>query len=1381
MTPPENTDVKLTGEQLRAAASRGCNVLVSASAGTGKTKVLVERVIGLILDPVAQVSVDRLLVVTFTDAAAAEMRERISKALTHQALDRPGDMWLADQLTLLPRAHISTLHSWCLALIRDNFHRLGLDPAMRVLDEHEAELLRLEILDRVFEKLYELEDQAFLNLVDCYGDDRGDEPLRRVVLDLHSFVRGLPDPAEWLARAAAAFAVPEGQPLLGTPWGETLRDMLAGRLKLAVQALRDAVNLCSAPGGPLVYAGALGESLTKLGRYAVILGGDREGGVDSADGTDGGCIGHRSAQGCSDWDTLRASGTEMLLDWPKFPPARGVAAQAREAVQGARNRARKTAQGLLDLFLSRPEAELRSELRRSNALMAALAALVTSLEDEARRERASRGLLDFGDLEHYTLSLLRGPSPLASELRDRYDEVLVDEYQDINDVQNEILRLVSRGDNLFCIGDDKQSIYRFRGTNPELFRGMAKGKDAGAGQVFSLTYNFRSRPVVLDAANLFFRQTMTEETAEINYHEGVFLRPGSKDYDKAPDPDAPVELFVLGRNGRQGVEPEADAEGGDYRPGEELEADLEAAAEPGAPEGVGEDPIQVEAMHVAARILAMVGGSGAGPEFSVYDRKAEDKPKAERHRPVSFGDIAVLMRAIRGRANRYLEVFAQYGIPVRAELPTGYFSAIEVETMLALLEVIDNPRQDIPLAAVLRSPLVGLDDPGLAAVRLGAMREDLYGAVLAASAGEEPCAAVLRGFLERLDGWRTAARRGPLGDLVWRLLQDTDYLPFCGGLPGGAQRQANLLALYERAREFDRFAKQGLPRFLRFVRRLHETESDLGAMSDQGGQDAVLLTSIHKSKGLEFPVVFLPDLGRQMRHPAGRRDVLWHRELGLGPMLADRELGIKHPTLAWHLVDWQLAREDLAEEMRILYVAMTRARERLVLGGSVRGLGSRLQAWAAAATPGFGGAGPEEQKAGARTGSDRLQLPVVAVTTASTYLDWVCLAVARHPDGEAITRAAVEAAAAEREAVAVTGEAEARAVTGTEASGRETAGVSRTTGAAGSGPGPFDRDPSRWRITIVPDAGTAAGKLPTASLKRLSDDQMRRIAALEPLGRVPAPELAQILDGRLSWRYPHPSRPLTQAKVYASELRPEHTALGLDPDATVEPAVQLPSLAQESASTWPGPDFRTWGARPEVTTPLRRGVLTHLVLQHLELRRGTDMKSLREQVSTMIRASILRQDEAQDIDLDALTWFFDTPEGKLVLARPDAVLREVPFTLALPAREVIAAIGGQVGEQAGSQADGLDIDVAQDASGGEMILVQGVIDCLVRAPHGWVLLDFKTDRVTADAVPARAAAYAAQMAIYMEAVRTILGGPVSQVSLVFLYPRVIWEVPAPFS
>lgn len=1335
MTAQDAPANRWTPEQLRAITSRGCSVLVSASAGTGKTAVLVERVSRLILDPTAGVSVDRLLVVTFTEAAAAEMRERINKALLQQALSQPEDAWLARQLTLLPRAHISTLHSWCLALVRENFHRLGLDPAMRVLDEHEAELLRLEVLDRVFEQRYETGEEPFLNLVDCYGDDRGDEPLRRLVLELHSFVRGLPDLTLWLAQAAGAFAVPDDQPLLQTPWGETLLAMLAGRLQLAVQALRDAVNLCSAPGGPLAYTGVLGDSLVKLGRYAEILGGGgEEGSRGRGAGGDSGA--HR------DWESLRASATELLLDWPKLPAARGVAEEAREAVQGARNRARKAAQSLMDLFLARPEAELRSELQRSQALMTSLAGLVTSLEDEARRERSSRGMLDFGDFEHYALSLLRGPSALACDLRERYDEVLVDEYQDINDVQNEILMLVSRGDNLFCIGDDKQSIYRFRGTNPELFREMpSRVKNTSAGQVINLTHNFRSRPVVLDAANLVFSQIMSLQAAEIDYHQGVFLRRGSADYREAPDPDAPVELYILERDGGPGGQDDGRRQEGedDHRPGDELEAGYDLAEEPPQAGGARQDAIEVEAGHAAARILAMVGRSGAGPEFSVFDRKTKE------HRPVSFGDIAVLMRAIRGRANRYLEVFARHGIPVRGELPTGYFSAIEVETILALLEVIDNPRQDIPLAAVLRSPLVGLDEPGLAEVRLGAMREDLYGAVLVAAAGDAALGSVVRAFLERLEGWRTSARRGPLGDLVWRLLQDTDYLAFCGGLPGGAQRQANLLALYERAREFDRFAKQGLPRFLRFIRRLHENESDLGATSDHGGQDAVLLTSIHKSKGLEFPVVFLPDLGRQMRHPDGRRDVLWHRQLGLGPLLADRELGIKHPTLAWHLVDWKLGCEDIAEEMRVLYVGMTRARERLVLGGSVRGLNSRLQAWAAAASPDFGGGSASEVRAGAEAagaGPAPRHLPTVSVTTASTYLDWVCLAVARHPDGAAITRAAEAARAPEG-----------------------AAGSGSSDGAAGRH-GPFEQDPSRWQITI---AGTSGPEALTGPRERLSDDEMRRMAALEPIGRAPSEELAQALDARLGWQYPYPSRPRTQAKVYASELRPEHMISGSPGDGDADPVVQLPSLAQESG-TWPVPGFHAWGVRPAARPGLRRGALTHLVLQHLELRKGTDLAGLRKQVSTMKMSSILRPDEDDDVDLEALAWFFETQEGRLLLSDPDAVRREVPFALCMPVGALAAELG-QCGH------DGR-MRVAQDASG-EMILVQGVIDCLVPTPQGWVLLDFKTDRVAAGAVPGRAAAYVAQMEMYLKAVREILGGRVHQVRLVFLHPRVIWDLPAP--
>ncbi|MDP2872257.1 MAG: helicase-exonuclease AddAB subunit AddA [Bacillota bacterium] len=1340
-----------TARQLEAMGTRGCNVLVSASAGTGKTAVLVERVIRNIVDPATGTSIDRLLVVTFTDAAAAEMRERVNQALLKRALAAPDDAWLAGQLALLPRAHISTLHSWCLALVRENFHRLGLDPAMRVLDEHEAELLRLEVLDDLFEDRYEHEDQAFLDLVDRYGDDRGDEPLRRLVLDLHSFVRGLPDLRAWLARSADAFAIPEAQPLLETPWGDSLRSMLSSRLQLAIASLRDAIDLCAAPGGPLVYAGCLGEDLARLGSFAETLGAAPGGRLPEA-GRHGG-----------EWAAFCASAAELLLDWPRLPAARGVAEDRRAVVRDARERARKTAQGMLDLFLGRPEDEIVAELRQCRAPIAALAGLVCGLDENARRERVARGMLDFGDFEHYTLALLRErgpagqppdadgpvPSALARELQERYDEVLVDEYQDINDAQREILELVSRG-NLFCIGDDKQSIYRFRGTNPAYFRELRVdyGRQPGRGRLVGLTRNFRSRRTILDAANFVFRQIMTMRTAEIDYDRAAFLEAGSADYEGSPDRDAPVEIYVLERGGGA-----AAGEGAAGSEGDENEPQL--------------SEIEREAEHVAARILAMVGHPGGAAGFQVYDKSRK------AHRPVSFGDVAVLMRAIRGRASRYLEVFARRGIPVRAELSTGYFAAIEVETMLSLLEVIDNPRQDIPLAAVLRSPLVGLDEPALAAVRLSGGRGDLYDAVLASvdsrsPAGDEAAgcrdqgvaddspASALRRFLARLDEWRTAARRGPLGDLVWRLFQETDYLAFCGGLPGGAQRQANLLALYERAREFDRFAKQGLPRFLRFVHRLHETESDLGAKSDWGGHDAVLLTSIHKSKGLEFPVVFLPDLGRQMRHPGGRRDVLWHRELGFGPILADRELGIKHPTLAWHIVDWILGREDLAEEMRVLYVAMTRARERMVLSGSVRGLKSRLAAWAATAAGGGSASAPDGQP---RDATQAAELPEAAVVTASTYLDWICRAVARHADGAIIVDTAGEAGA--RQAAGSSDEVE---------------------------PGVFAGDPSRWLVTLV-TAGQAASTSPSRAPDNpsLTPEDWQRIRALRPLGGPVAPDLARALDARLTWEYAAAARSLAHAKLYASELRAEQVRFAADSDA--DPVVQLAwglppppggqplpdgrrPVAGEDAGPWSGPDFSAWGASPR-TAASRRGVLTHLVLQHLNLRRPVDLAGLREQVSAMQRASLLSPEDAGSVDLESLAWFFETSEGRTLLSRPDAVRREVPFTLALPAAEALCGI--EIDPAAGDAAAARG-GRAQDGLSGEMILVQGILDCLVETPDGWALLDFKTDRVGPGQVPGRAAAYTAQIGMYVRAVREILGGGVSQVRLVFLHSRAVWPL-----
>ena len=1311
-----------TPEQELAISARGSNLLVSAAAGAGKTAVLVERVVRLVLDRVA--AVDRLLVVTFTEAAAAELRERLARAL-REALaareGRPGPAaddeqagWLRLQLALLGRASISTLHSFCLSVVRRYFHTLGLDPTLEVLSEEEALLLRDEVIDEVFEELYDRADPGFLALVEAYGSERDDLGLRRLVLRLHDFSRSHPDPRGWLERAVSFFTVPPDTPPEATAFGRAALEDIALSLASAADRLGSAEILTRRPGGPSAYGPAIADDILRIRTAAGTVAGQ-------------------------DWEAARQA-VALAAAFADLPRVSGDHGDPRlkEAVRRIRDKVKRDLRSLESSLAGRTGPELIGELRALAGPMQELAALVTAFDTAYRRAKDTRGVVDFSDLEHLCLAVLTPPDgPAARELRERYAEVLVDEYQDTSEVQEAILNAVSTGANLFMVGDAKQSIYRFRLANPELFQrkygthrlirpGTDDRGDPGRPRRAVLPHNFRSRRNIVEAVNFVFRQVMRSEAVELDYDEEAELRYAAAFYGPDGEAGPPVELHLL-----EGGVAAREAQDSSEEPSEE-QAPEQAAGEsgeepwtadgPGREDGTGVRPaggpdledlsvVEREAALVAARIREML----AGPEpLRVYDKAAGE------YRPARCGDFAVLMRTTAGLANRVVETLARAGIPATAQLGTGYFAAPEVETIVSLLRVIDNPRQDIHLAAVLRSPVVGLDDNDLARIRLSRRPGDFYEAVLAAAADPgtvgDSVTRSLEVFLTRLESWREAARRGPLSQLVRRLYRETGLYAASGGLPGGAQRQANLRSLYDRARTFDQFSRQGLARFLRFIDRLRETGQDLGPAQPVGeGEDAVRVMSIHRAKGLEFPVVFLIHLGKKMNLADARGDLLCHRELGFGPLVVDPARRLKYPSLAHLAVASRIVREAVAEELRCLYVGMTRARDALILVGTRKNLPRALAEWCRPLTP--------ARLAGART-----------------YLDWVVPAVARHPEAAALRPADGE-----------------------------------PPDAPPTGPGPSD-GPARWSVTVYGLPGRPAvpsvprpGRAPAAETAY----SWQAIDLLQPLPGVrPGP-----LTAALSWSYPARRLTTLPAKVVPTEMR-RLLGSGLEDDAA-PPEGAAPSSAGEADERAPfgGLRPRFLAAGPPGPSPTERGEATHLLLQHADLGGPLDAQAFGRLGAALVDREIMTADQLRAADVQGAARFFRSDLGRWLVSRRAAVRREVPFTLALPAREVYGSCretgAAGAGAAAPDRADGASAGgVAGAGPDDDIVLVQGIIDVLVVEPDGLTILDFKTDRVAAAEAPARAEAYRLQLDLYRRAAEAVWDRPVKASYLYFLTPGV---------
>ncbi len=1327
--PAETLRSGFTAAQTDAIGASGESLLVSAAAGSGKTRVLVERVIERVLDPVRPVPIDHFLVVTFTDAAAAEMRQRIARRLDEELTKRPDDRHLREQLVLLPRASISTIHSFCLKILREHFHRIALDPAATVLGEHEARLLVAESLEAVFSRRHAREEPRFLALVTAYGGGEAPVAVKRLVVGLHSFTRSLARPERWLDEAARRFEVPANGGIAATPYWNAIRQWLEvelGRLRAELAALRVAAL---APGGPAAYASRLTVEHAFFVRACAAL------------------------ERVASWD-------ELLAAWPsdpfdRLPPAKNVIDEARkEWIKKRRN----WAKGRFDTLTARLGGTLEPQWLDDLASLAPhaheLVSLVKAVDAEYAARKRRRSALDFDDLEHAALEVLGSwdearrefdRTDLARELSTRFHEVLVDEYQDVNGVQEAILALVSRdagdkGDgNRFLVGDVKQSIYGFRHSDPAVFQARLREyrrspRSAAIGRAIVLSENFRSRRPVLAAVNFLFRQLMTEAVGHIAYDDDAELRYGAR-YPEAGSvvADLPVELHLVERTdanlaGETGEDAAVDAvlatdpDEADEQPDAAVGPEADAAALTRWLDDAS--AAEREAQVAVARARAIVEGDSAtnAPPALVWERHGIDAPW--KSRKACWSDVVVLLRSVKNRATSFVTVFEASGIPAHADVGTGWFAVTEIETMLSLLTALENPRQDIPLAAALLSPLGGFRAADLARMRLADRRADFIDAVRASAAGSGDGDATgldaeirdrLRTFLARLDEWRTAARREPLSRVIWRIYSESRFLDVASAMPGGAGRRANLLALFDRAREFDHFARQGLTRFLAFIEKLAERDQDLGTASPVGaGENAVRVLTVHKSKGLEFPFVIVAGLGTEWNDRDQAGDVIFDRDLGLGLRVVNLTLRARYPSLAHHAVRAARARALRAEELRVLYVALTRARERLVLIGSVRGLGAECLRWASIASA-----------SGAR-------LDEALVAGARRPLDWIAPAVARHPHGSPI-RDLQPARPAPRRA---------------------------TDSTATAAP----REDSDWSVQLWTRTELErVVRVVDRAAKPAAD--WSGIARLDPaaFGEPSDPhadEDRRVLATRFAWSYPHSAVTGQFAKLSVTELKSRFPAAApTDDDAeqVSSETIHWPVAGVKRARKAKRPASQAVRERPSfldtsprTPTAAEIGTATHLALRHLESAVWGDASAAAAAMDDLVARGLMSAEQARAARLDSIVAFGSSELGRRLAAHPERLRREVPFTLGIAAGEVHDQLAG--------------------AAARDIVVVQGVIDLLadLGPESGFLLLDYKTDRVSPADVADTAEAYRGQMALYARAVEQIFSRPVTERWLCFL-------------
>ena len=911
-----------TESQKKVIDRRERNILVSAAAGSGKTAVLVERIIQKITQD--KVDIDKLLIVTFTNAAAAEMRERIRDAIEKKLEEEPEDIHLQRQFTLVHNAQITTIDSFCLYVIRNYFYKIDLEPNFRVADEGELSLLRSDVLGKLLEAHYAAGEEVFLSFVAGYGSAKSDQAIQDMILKMYAYAQSYPWPDEWLVSCGQAYDLKEEADMEQADWMKQFLDSLVTAVSDCGSQMREALNVCEEPDGPYMYADALREDIRRL-------------------------------------DAIRESGSYARFGeeinayakaFPKLAAARKFegSVEKKELVQNIRNAMKKEIKDMRDKFFFKEPEEIFLDMKKTAPAVKMLVALTEEFASCFAAEKKRKNLVDFSDMEHFALKILvdqttKEPTETADEFAALFDEIMIDEYQDSNYVQETLLRAVSKErfgqNNLFMVGDVKQSIYRFRLARPELF--MEKFDTYAAGtpgcERIDLQKNFRSRDEVLSGVNDIFYKIMCRDLGNVVYDENAALYPGA-DYPEDMDP----AMFAM----------------------EVLVADESGAEEM--------ERVELEARMIASRIH----------EMRKEGQTVTDKESGEL-RPMEYRDIVILLRSVSGMADTFVKVLSEEGIPAFTTSRTGYFSTVEIQTVLNMLRVIDNPMQDIPLAAVLYSPVGGFSGEDLAKIRAVSGEKTFYESILTYDTmpeeeTDQKLRERLRGFLAKLEDFRKRVPYTPVHELITELLEETGYLSYITALPAGEQKCANVQMLIEQAIHYEDTSYKGLFHFVRYIEKLRKYDVDYGeADIINENENAVRIMSIHKSKGLEFPVVFAAGMGKTFNTQDTRSRLILHPELGIGLDCMDTVRRTKTPTLLKRTLARQTEEENLGEELRVLYVALTRAKEKLILCGCLKDV---------------------EKKFGEYRQNADTEHPVsfLARSSAHCYFDWVLPALYSYPE-----------------------------------------------------------------------------------------------------------------------------------------------------------------------------------------------------------------------------------------------------------------------------------------------------------------------------------------------------------------------------------------------
>ena len=850
-----------TTEQEQVIAARNCNLLVSAAAGSGKTAVLVERIITRLIEGEDPLNVDQLLVVTFTEAAAAEMKERIRGAIEKKLEEEPENIHLQRQATLIHHARITTIHSFCLSVVRDYFHTIDLEPGFRTMEEGERKLLMQEVMEELLEEEYRKGEASFTDFVEMAATGRDDRKVEELILNLYEFSRSNPDPETWLCDSIQSYEEAENQPWDSLPFVKLALEQTWASLEDLEQSLVYAKSVCEDTDGPAAYEAAIVSDIERI----------------------------RKLRKAESFQKLQEALSGLSFDRLATNRDQSVSEEKIQTVKSLRDQVKKELTSIRDQFFYEIVEELRGDLRRAKPFVQELVRLTVAFGQAFEAKKQSQGVIDFGDMEQYALRILR-KEEIAEEYRNKYEEIMIDEYQDSNLIQETLLTQISRVNrgkyNVFMVGDVKQSIYRFRLSRPELFMEKYEtyGIEAdGPKRRIDLHKNFRSRREVLDAVNYLFYQIMTKALGRVEYDEQAALYVGAR-FEEKPGFDTEVLLI----------------EEGDSLESKELEA-----------------------RAVAARIKELKAG------MVIFDKESGTC------RSVAYRDIVILLRSLKGWTDIFSNVLNEEGIPTFCGTKEGYFQTREISLLLDYLKILDNEKQDLPLTAVLASCFGGLTSEELARIRCAYPQGPFYQAAMDyARERKDP---KLCAFFAQVHAFRKQVPYTAIHELLETIVSVTGYRDYVLALPGGVQRRANLDMLIEKAKAYESTSYKGLFHFLRYVEQLRKYQVDYGEAntSDEMG-DAVRLMSIHKSKGLEFPVVIVAGMGKRFNTQDIHSQMVIHQDLGIGVDAVYLKERMQAPTFLKKMIQNETRLENLGEELRVLYVALTRAKEKLILTGTLK-------------------------------------------------------------------------------------------------------------------------------------------------------------------------------------------------------------------------------------------------------------------------------------------------------------------------------------------------------------------------------------------------------------------------------------------------------------